>query len=122
MAAESRGGGSTAALALLGQALALAVLGLWVAILAIGTHDHDRVSDALLALLAVLGGLGLAFVGRALAAGARWARAPAMVWELIMLPVGISLAQGIPIAGALLLASAVIVLVGVFLAGQGAAA
>lgn len=122
MAADPRRGGSTAALAVLGQALVLALLGLWVAVLAFGAHNHDRVSDALLALLAVITGLGLALIGRGLAAGARWARAPALVWELIMLPVGISLAQGIPIAGALLLASAVIVLVGIFGAGQGAAA
>ena len=122
MPADPHRRGSTAALALLGQALVVAVLGLWAAVVGIGGHAHDRVSDALLALLAVATGVGLAFVGRGLAAGARWARAPAMVWELIMLPVGISLAQGIPIAGALLLASAVVVLVGVFAAGQGAAA
>jgi hypothetical protein len=89
--AERRHSPSAAALALLGQALVLTLLGLWAAVAAVGDKASDRVSDVLLALLSVAVGVGLAFVGRALAAGARWSRAPAIVWELIMLPVGISL-------------------------------
>ena len=111
---------SLAALAVVGQACVLGLLALWAAIFGVEAKPHDRVSDVLLAVLAAAAGGCLFLVGRGLASGSRWARAPAMVWELIMLPVGISLAQGIPIAGALLLASAVVVLVGV-IAGQGAA-
>jgi hypothetical protein len=122
MAAESRRGSAhLAALSVLGQAFVLGLLGLWAAVLGVSDKPHDRVSDALLAVLAVAAGAGLFLMGRGLEAGSRWARAPIMVWELIMLPVGISLAQGIPIAGALLLASAVVALVGV-IAGQGAQA
>lgn len=49
---------------------------------------------ALLALLLVAWGAGLALAARGLWAGRRWARSPVVVTELLLLAVGIPLAQG----------------------------
>jgi len=46
------------------------------------------------ALLTLLGGVGLLLVARALGRGRRWARAPALVTQLLVLPVGWGLIQG----------------------------
>jgi|GEM_PF-6600000 len=120
--AHDRGGpASAAAAALVAQALVLAALGVWAAVSG-ASEARDRTGVELMAVLAVVAAVALALVARGLAAGARWARAPAVVWELIMLPVGVSLAQGIPAAGALLLASAGLVLVAIFTAGAGPSA
>jgi hypothetical protein len=112
--AHAWGRGGPAAAALFTQVLILGLLGVWAAAAAIGGGSGDRVSLALLALLTLTMGVGLAFVARGLANGRRWARSPAVVWELIMVPVGVSLAQGIPLAGAVVLATAAVVLVGTF--------
>lgn len=45
------------------------------------------------AALALLVGTGLLLVARGLAGGRRWARAPALVAELLCLPVSVSLVQ-----------------------------
>ena len=105
--------GAIAALAVFGQAVTLAVLGIWSALAGIAGHADDRLAAELMAGLAVLTGACLAVAARGLFFGRRWARAPVLVWELIMLPVGISLAQAIPVAGALVLASAAAVLVAI---------
>ena len=110
--------GTVAALAVLGQAVTLAVLGIWSALAGIVGHPDDRLAAELMAGLALLTGVGLAAAARGLFFGQRWARAPVLVWELIMVPVGISLTRAIPAAGAVLLASAAVVLVAVF-AGRG---
>jgi hypothetical protein len=46
------------------------------------------------ALLTLLAGLGLLAVARGLHRGRRWARAPALVTQLIVVPVGVGLVQG----------------------------
>jgi hypothetical protein len=46
------------------------------------------------ALLTLLAGLGLLAVARGLHRRRRWARAPALVTQLIVLPVGVGLVQG----------------------------
>jgi len=46
------------------------------------------------ALLTALGGTGLLLVARGLAGGRRWARAPALVTQLLVLPVAAGLIQG----------------------------
>jgi hypothetical protein len=102
--------GTLAALAVCAQALTLAGLGIWSAVAGIVGHPDDRLAAELMAGLAVLAGAALAAAARGLFFGRRWARAPVLVWELIMVPVGISLARAIPAAGALLLASAALVL------------
>ncbi len=65
--------------------------------------------------LFVVVGVGLLLVARGLAAGRRWARAPALTWQIVCLPVALGLAQsgrwyvGVPVA-----VSAVLVLRGLF--------
>ena len=55
----------------------------------------ESTSRALVAaLLTLLGGLGLLAVARGLAGGRRWARAPALVTQLLVLPVAVGLVQG----------------------------
>jgi hypothetical protein len=46
------------------------------------------------AALAVLAGVGLLLVGRGLLRGRRWARSPALVTNLILVPVAVGLVQG----------------------------
>ncbi len=54
-----------------------------------------RVARALIAaLLTLLGGAGLLLVARGLGRGRRWARAPALVTQLLALPVAFGLVQG----------------------------
>jgi len=106
--------GTVAALAVFGQALTLAALGIWSALAGIVGHPDDRLAAELMAGMALLTGVGLAAAARGLFFGRRWARAPILVWELIMVPVGISLTRAIPAAGALLLASAAVVLIALF--------
>src|SRR4051794_10828297 len=106
--------GVIAALAVFGQALTLVVLGIWAALVGITGHADDRLSAELIAGLSLLTAAGLALAARGLFFGRSWARSPVLVWELIMLPVGLSLARAIPVAGVLLLASAAAVLVAIF--------
>jgi hypothetical protein len=105
---------------LFAQAAVLAALGLWAGATGLRGMSRDRVSLELMAVLAIATAAALALAARGLAAGRRWARSPAMVWELIMLPVGLSLVQAIPPAGAALLASAAVVLGGLLVAARGA--
>jgi hypothetical protein len=56
------------------------------------TSDLGRALVA--ALIALLAGAGLLLVGRALLHGGRWARSPALVVNLIAVPVSIGLLQG----------------------------
>jgi hypothetical protein len=118
--AARREPGTIAAVVVLGQALTLLVLGLWAVVEGIAGHVDDRVAAELMAALALLTGIALALAGRGLFFARRWARAPVLVWELIMLPVGVSLARAIPAAGAVVLASAAAVLAAMF-AGRPAA-
>jgi hypothetical protein len=108
--------GAIAGLAVFGQAVTLAVLGVWSALAGIAGHADDRLAAELMAALALLTAAALALAARGLFFGRRWARAPVLVWELIMLPVGLSLARAIPVAGALVLASAAAALVAIFAA------
>ena len=54
----------------------------------------DRTATLLEAAMALAVGLLLLLVARALAGTAGWARSPAVVAQLLMLPVGVGLAQG----------------------------
>ena len=111
-------------LAALAQALqALLLLGLGMATLAAAVLDdaEDFSNAALIAALAGGGGLGLLAVARGLLAAAGWARAPALVWQLIMIPVGFTTLDDRPEVAYPLLASAALVLVGLFAPASGAA-
>jgi hypothetical protein len=108
--------GALAGVVVFGQALTVLGLGLWAVVEAIAGNVDDRVAAALMAALALLSGVALAVAGRGLFFARRWARSPVVVWELILLPVGLSLARAIPAAGAVVLASAAGVLLALFAA------
>lgn len=89
------------------QALTLLVLGIFsFAMVGAGRAD-DPTSAALMACLAVLVGAGLAYAACELWRGARWARSPSLVWQLVMLPVGYSMLDTLRPVGTVLLISAV---------------
>jgi hypothetical protein len=59
----------------------------------VATPD-DRVRALVAALLVLSAAVGLALVARGLAAGRRWARAPALVTNLLVLPVAFDVVRG----------------------------
>ena len=93
--------GSARPATLLGGAalVGLEALGLLAAavffVVELGVADaDDRVRAAVAALLALLGAVGLGLVTRGLLRGRRWARAPALVTNLLVLPVAYDLVRG----------------------------
>lgn len=75
-------------------------------------RSTDASGARLTALLALAAGVGLVLVARSLARRRRWARAPALVTQLLLLPVGFTVVQagdapiGVPllvVAGGLVL-------------------
>jgi hypothetical protein len=76
------------------QALGLvAVAGLYVVELVVSSSD-DQARALVTVALALLAAVGLGLVARGLLAGRRWARSPALVTNLILLPVAFGLLQG----------------------------
>ena len=76
------------------QALGLAGIAVFFVVeLAVADAD-DRGRALVTALLALLAAAGLGLVARGLARGRRWARAPALVTNLLVLPVAWGLFQG----------------------------
>lgn len=76
------------------QALGVLALGVFVLVeLAVATSD-DEVRALVTAGLALTAGAGLALVARGLARRRRWARAPALVTNLLVLPVAYDLVRG----------------------------
>lgn len=71
----------------------LAAAVFFVVELAVAEAD-DRVRAATAALLALLAAVGLGLVARGLARRRRWARAPALVANLLVLPVSFDLVRG----------------------------
>ena len=93
---------------LVGVGVAYAVAGL------LG-EPEDRVGAELLGVIAVVVGLLLLLVARALDRRRSWARSPAVVVQLLALPVGYRLAQGkVWLAAVVVLGLAVAVLVQLF--------
>jgi hypothetical protein len=91
---SSRGARRVAAVLVGLQALALvAFAGFYVYELAIG-EGSDPARVLMSALLILLGGVALAVVCRGWVRGAAWPRTPTIVWNLLLLPVGIGLIQG----------------------------
>ena len=102
-----------AALVALQGALLVAVAALYLVQLATGEPRSVPGAVGIL-LLAGLSGLGLLAVGRALLRGRRWGRSPALVTQLIVVPVALaSFPDGWYVGGPLLV-SAVAVLVLLF--------
>jgi hypothetical protein len=102
-----------AALAQALQGLLLFGIGLTSAVTGI-TGSDDLLNAELVGLLAMVGGVGLLGVARGLLGAKAWSRAPALVWQLIMIPVGFSTVDDVPGVAYPLLVSAAVVLGGVF--------
>ena len=99
------------------QALqAVLLVGLGAATLIVGiVDDSDDLLNALLVgVLALAGGVGLLAVARGLLGAQGWARSPALVWQLIMIPVGFTTLDDLPGVAYPLLVSAAVVLAGLF--------
>ena len=100
--------------------VALEALGLLAAavffVVELGVADaDDRVRATTAAVLTLLGAVGLALVARGLFRRRRWARAPALVTNLLVLPVAYDLTRGGRwYVGVPLLVLAVVVLVLLF--------
>ncbi|HEX4698898.1 MAG TPA: hypothetical protein VH857_06000 [Actinomycetes bacterium] len=75
------------------ESLGLLVAAAAVAVELAVSSASDPLGAAVLAGLALVAGLGLALAARGLARRGRWARAPALVSNLILLPVGYGLVQ-----------------------------
>ena len=103
------------------QALLLLGLGLAILIAGITDESEDLLNAGLVAVLALAGGAGLVAVARGLLGAQGWARAPALVWQLIMIPVGFTTVDDRPEVAYPLLASVALVLVGLFAPASGAA-
>jgi hypothetical protein len=76
------------------EGVGLAVLGVVYAVAGLLGRPEDRLATELAAALAVLLGLALLPVARALGRQRAWARSPVVVLNLFGLPVGYGLAQG----------------------------
>ena len=76
------------------EGAALALLGLGYGVAGVLGEPFDRLATVLEALFTVVLGVGLLLVARALAAARRWAMAPAVLTQLLALPVGVGLVQG----------------------------
>lgn len=106
------------------QALqALLLIGVGVATMISGATgaSADLLNALLVAALAIGGGAGLLAVARGLVRGHGWAHAPALVWQLIMIGVGFTMLDDLPGVAYPLLASVVLVIVGLFAPSTGAA-
>jgi uncharacterized membrane protein (DUF2068 family) len=114
--AEARPTTLLACAALVGlEALGLLVAAVVVAVELVISSASDPLGAAVLAGLALVAGLGLALAARGLARRGRWARAPALVSNLILLPVGYGLVQsGLWYAGLPIMALGLAVLVLLF--------
>lgn len=93
MAARTRSLLACAALLAI-EAAALAGIAVFFVVEVVVATPQDRVRALVAALLALVTAVGLAFVARALVRGRRWARAPALVVNLLVLPVTVDLVRG----------------------------
>lgn len=82
-----------AAVVVLLEGLLTAVLGVVVGVDAFH-GGNSVVAGVFMAVVGVLVGAGLVFVARGLSRSRRWSRAPALVVQIICVPVAITLAQG----------------------------
>lgn len=73
---------------------ALVALGVGYGVAAIVGEPFDRAATLLAAGFALATGVAVLLVARGLARAAGWSRSPAVVLQLLALPVGVGLAQG----------------------------
>ena len=76
------------------EGAALVVLGLGYGVAGVVGEPFDRLATVLEAAFTVVIGVGLALVARGLLGARRWARSPAILAQLLALPVGVGLVQG----------------------------
>jgi hypothetical protein len=76
------------------EGVALTVLGVVDGVATVVGTPDDRTSSLMLALFAVATGVLLLLLARAVDRLQHWARSPAIVLQLLALPVGTGLAQG----------------------------
>ena len=83
-----------AALLVGAEGVALVLLGVGYGLAGVLGDPFDRTATLLEAAFAVLGGVLVLLVARGLARRRGWSRSPALVLQLLALPVGVGLVQG----------------------------
>lgn len=88
----------------LAECIALVVAAGWEAVASVTGVPDDPATAWVAVALGMLAAAGLLLVARGLARRRRWARSPALVTQLLLLPVGVSLLQSgrLALGGALL--------------------
>lgn len=76
------------------HAVVLVGFGLYLVVAGVAGSPSDRTGAVGAGALSLLGGAGLVLVARGLLRRRRWARSPALVAEVIVLPVAWGLVQG----------------------------
>jgi hypothetical protein len=110
-----------AALAQALQAALLVGLGAATCVVGITGDSADVLNAELVGVLALAGGLGLVAVARGILGARGWARSPALVWQLILIPIGFTTADDLPGVAYPLLVSVVAILAGMFAPASSAA-
>ena len=75
------------------EGLALLVSGLWLAARSLGNDVSDRAGGETGAIVAILAGVGILLLARAVLGRKRWTRSPVIVLQILFLPVGVGLLQ-----------------------------
>lgn len=75
------------------EGLALLASGLWLGVRSLGDDVSDRAGGETGAIVAILVGVGVLFLARAVMARRRWPRSPVIVLQVLFLPVGVGLLQ-----------------------------
>jgi hypothetical protein len=114
---SSRGPRRLAALLTGLQALALAGFAVYYVVELVLGEGSDTMRVLMSALLILLGGVGLGLLARGWLGSAQWPRTPTLVWNVILLPVGVSLVQGNRVAiGGVVIVVALVVIVAAWVA------
>ncbi len=96
------------------QAVLLVGLGVATLVLGFAEDSQDLLNALLVGVFSLAGGAGLLAVARGLLGAQGWARSPALVWQLIMIPVGFTTLDDLPGVAYPLLVSVAVVLAGLF--------
>jgi hypothetical protein len=76
------------------QGLAMIILGFALLVISVVGNPDSLTGAILIGVLAALGGAGLLLCAWGLRHRRRWSRSPALVWQLLMIPVGWYQVQG----------------------------
>ena len=75
------------------EGAALVAAGVWLGVRSLGDDVSDRAGAATGAIVAILAGVAILFLARAVLARKRWPRSPVIVLQILFVPVGIGLLQ-----------------------------